>query len=648
MEQLHVVFYERDVVSVADALVKQGSLQLIDSAEMETWAENLKPAGTGETSVQLREKQELLESMFHQLGVKPDLGRARLPEEPWSEIDARINKLRSELNGLLSMQEETGRELNRLRELHDRLQAAPRTSLPVGSGESTTYLAVETGRVANENLGILENSLQSVLHVFSRIGEFGGMTTVVLVSLRRDQEKLKKALREAGAQPVENQKESDILTPEAIRHMESQISDIQKKFDQHTEKIREFTDKQVRFLSDAYYHIKREALKQRILKYFRKTEHTYLISGWIPAKERESLIAEIRHATRNRCIVESLTADEVQAVRDGRISVPVKMNNPRLIKPFELITGAYGLPAYRTVDPTPVLGLSFLVMFGMMFGDVGHGLVLALAGLFFLLKGGSEIRKHIGLLLCYVGSSSMIFGFLFGSLFGFEDLSWLPPLWFRPMESMNTLIKVCLYFGIGMIMASMLLNMVNAIRLKKFWHVIFNKAGLVAVWFYWSGIVLVSRVISKSGAGHNEDLAGIATVVLVSSLVLLFFNEPIVHLLEGKKRAFPEGVVSGLISGLIEVFEIVLGFLANTVSFVRIAAFGLVHAGLAMAVFALSDAVGGGVGSVFVIIFGNIFIILLETLVVSIQTLRLEFYEFFGRFFQEGKLGYRPVNTELK
>jgi V/A-type H+-transporting ATPase subunit I len=103
--------------------------------------------------------------------------------------------------------------------------------------------------------------------------------------------------------------------------------------------------------------------------------------------------------------------------------------------------------------------------------------------------------------------------------------------------------------------------------------------------------------------------------------------------------------------GIVEILEILLGFLANTVSFIRVAAFGLAHAGLFMAIFALSDAVSGMAGgfiSALVLVFGNIVIIGLEGLVVSIQAVRLEFYEFFSRFFQQGSIGYRPLEAKLK
>jgi len=645
MEQLHVLFYEQDVEAVADTLVRHGAMQLVDAADMESWAENLQKAGTGEASAQLRERQEQIESLFHAVGEKANLSNAVSPELSWSQLDEQVRQIKLELESFIQSQEEAGRELNHLRELKKHLEETPKIGFSIDNKEAYSYLAVEAGRVADENLKILEKALSSILHVMSSVGSFDGMTTVVLVGLRRDREKLLHALREAGVQPVDTKNESEALAPEAIQGLNDKIRNAQARFDDLTNKINDWKKDHLNFLNNAFYRYKRETLKEKIQKYFRKTEHTYLISGWIPVTERDGFIKEIRKITQNRCVIEKHSADELKSVQQGKVHVPVQMKNFKVFKPFELITGAYGIPAYRTIDPTPILGLSFMVMFGMMFGDVGHGLVLILLGIGFLIKGKTEFQKHAGLLLCYVGGSSMLFGFLFGSLFGFEDLSWLPPLWLRPMESIPQLFKFCIYFGIGMIFTSILINIINAILLKKYWDIFFNNAGFFAALFYWSGIVIASRIVTNASPSRNIFVV-YAPAFMILAVILLFFREPIVHLAQGKRKLYPEGALTGIVSGVIELMEISLGFLANTVSFIRIAAFGLVHAGLAMAIFSLSDSVGG-VGSIFVIILGNIFIILLEGLVVSIQSVRLEFYEFFNRFFKEGQVSYKPLRSEL-
>jgi V/A-type H+-transporting ATPase subunit I len=319
------------------------------------------------------------------------------------------------------------------------------------------------------------------------------------------------------------------------------------------------------------------------------------------------------------------------------------MNNPAFLKPFELLISTYGVPAYRSLDPTPILAASFMLMFGMMFGDAGHGLILALAGLIMIRKSRKPTGRNAGYLVLYGGAASIAFGFLFGSVFGVEN--WLPTLWVKPMESIGHLFKVTIIFGIVMISLSMIINMINGLRRKDLLSSIFDKAGLIAMILYWCSILVAIRAISPG----MTALPVVIPVLMVSSLILLFLKEPIVHLFEGKKILFPEGVATGIMGGIVEILEIVLGFLANTVSFIRVAAFGLAHAGLFMAIFALSEAVSGsarGFWSGLVLVLGNILIICLEGLVVSIQAVRLEFYEFFSRFFEQTETGYKPVEVE--
>ena len=179
---------------------------------------------------------------------------------------------------------------------------------------------------------------------------------------------------------------------------------------------------------------------------------------------------------------------------------------------------------------------------------------------------------------------------------------------------------------------------------------VFDKAGLLAAIIYWCGIVVVTRMILPR-AESRGDVPLLVPVLMLGSVVLLFLREPLVHLIQGKRKLFSEGVVTGVMGGAVEILEIFLGFLANTVSFIRVAAFGLAHAGLFMAIFALSDAVkgtAGGILSVLVLILGNLLIIALEGLVVTIQAVRLEFYEFFSRFFEQAADRYRPLEAELR
>lgn len=645
MDHIHILFSDRDIQAVVDTVVRLGALQVADTADTEPWAETLQKAGTGREPEALRARRDAIQDLMEQLSIR-DAFPGNLSETPLSEsVEDRLEAVRNEIQSEVRQREHILEEAERLRELKRHIAGLPEPDLPLEPSDRYSYLSVQTGRIPTENMEILDSRLSATLHVLLPLGHFGPLTNILVMTLRRDKSRLDAALSEAGFQPLDFSHKERPVSRDVLQNVDLQLRQLDEQQQEIEQKLEIIGDRHETFLRQALYDVRRSILKERILKYFRKTDHTFLLAGWLPSAQRDTFVAEIRRATRNRCVVETAPASEVPSVKNGRVHVPVHLKNPKFIRPFELITSAYGIPAYRTIDPTPILGLSFLLIFGLMFGDVGHGLVLALTGLLLLIKGKAEFSRHAGMLLLYVGASSMIFGFLFGSLFGFEDLSWLPPLWIRPMESIEELFRVCIYLGISMIFISIFINVVNAVRLRQFWDVIFDRAGLLAALLYWTGILLASRIVSNSPEARTR-LPVVVPVLLIAALVLLFFREPIVHLFQGRKKLYPEGVLTGVISGIIELMEIALGFLANTVSFIRVAAFGLVHAGLAMAIFSLSDSVGG-VGSLFIIVLGNVFIILLEGLVVSIQSVRLEFYEFFSRFFREGEVRYKPVRSEL-
>ena len=647
MEQIHVVFSEKDVGKVADAVVRQGALQIVDAAEMESWARNLTRAGSGEETVEMKTRREKVEGIMRDLEITDQLETVAPDEAPWEEIDRKSTDLERSYKGDISSREEIDKELVRLRELRNRMDTVAVPDFPLKNLDEYTYLAIEIGHLAEENLKTLRRNLESFLHVLMVLGQVGGMTRIVVMALKRDHDRLKSALNEAGFQSAPLDEIDELPSPEMIKKMDQEIDRLREKKFSINERLKKLARDHEPFLRSVLLRIRRDILKTHILKYLRKTERTYLLSGWIPGNLRESFVQEIRKTTQNRCIIEEIPAEDIPSVREGKVHVPVELKNPRLLKPFEILTKTYGIPAYYSIDPTPFLGISFLLMFGVMFGDVGHGLVLCITGLLLVMRGEKASLQSAGLLLVYAGISSIIFGFLFGSFFGLEHL--LPTLWLKPMESISSLFKMAISFGIGMISLALLINVINGIKRRDFLGLIFDKAGLLAAVLYWCGIIVVTKIFTMEQT--KEGLPVLALIFMLGSVGLLFLREPIVHLIQGKRKLFPEGIATGIMGGIVEILEIFLGFLANTVSFIRVAAFGLAHAGLFMAIFALSDAVkgvAGGVVSGLVLFFGNIVIIALEGLIVSIQAVRLEFYEFFSRFFQQGATSYRPLEAELR
>lgn len=342
----------------------------------------------------------------------------------------------------------------------------------------------------------------------------------------------------------------------------------------------------------------------------------YILYGWMSKGDTESFQKEIEGDDKIHCIEEDI---------DGKAatSPPTKLKNPAILKPFEMFVEMYGLPAYNEMDPTLFVALTYTLMFGIMFGDVGQGLVLVVGG--FLLYRFKKMR--LAGIIAVAGIWSTVFGFLYGSLFGFEDI--LPALWMRPMENIMGTLMMAIAFGGVLILIAMVLNIINAIRAKEFGTLLFSQSGIAGLVCYGTAAFCIALL----AMGHPLPAAVIIGVAVGVPLVAILFKEPLSRLVERQSPVLPKGKVMYLVEALVEGFDVVLSYATNTISFVRVGAFALSHAGMMGVVLTLAGIEQGSPNWI-VVVLGNIVVTALEGLVVGIQVLRLEYYEMFSRFYK--------------
>ena len=372
----------------------------------------------------------------------------------------------------------------------------------------------------------------------------------------------------------------------------------------------------------------------------KRDDHTfYILCGWMPQREADRFRREIEGDENTFCVVE----DNHNNIMS---SPPTKIKNPGLFKPFEMYVEMYGLPSYQEIDPTILVGITYSILFGFMFGDAGQGLCLLLGG--FLLYKLKKVRLA-GIIAC-CGFFSTIFGFLFGSVFGFEDL--IEPLWLRPAQAMtslpfigrlNTVFVVAIAIGMGIILLCMVLNIINSLKEKdqeKTWFDTNGAAGLV---FYGS----MAGTIALYMSGRPLPATALLAVLFVIPLILMFFKEPICAALEKKKEKFSGGVGMFITQGIFELFEVMLSYFSNTLSFIRVGAFAVSHAAMMEVVLMLAGAEAGDPNWA-VVIGGNLFVCGMEGLIVGIQVLRLEYYELFSRFYRGSGRAFKPYGQSAK
>ena len=367
----------------------------------------------------------------------------------------------------------------------------------------------------------------------------------------------------------------------------------------------------------------------------------YILCGWMTEKDAHSFQNDIKDDSRIFCIIDG---EEDEHLKPGiHQQPPTKLKNPKLFKPFEMYIKMYGLPAYNEMDPTWFVALTYSFIFGAMFGDVGQGLLLFIGG-FLLYK-----FKHItlaGIISC-AGVFSTIFGFMFGSIFGFEDV--IPALWLRPMNNMmsvpfigklNTVFIVAIGFGMCLILLCMVFNILNAWKAGDVEHIWFDTNSVAGLVFYGSAVVSIALIL------NGKTLPGgiVLFIMFGVPLILIFLKEPLTALIEKKSEVMPKEKGMFVVQGLFEMFEVLLSYFSNTLSFVRIGAFAVSHAAMMEVVLMLAGAESGNLNWI-VVVLGNLFVCGMEGLIVGIQVLRLEYYEMFSRFYKGTGRKFEPFRS---
>ena len=364
-----------------------------------------------------------------------------------------------------------------------------------------------------------------------------------------------------------------------------------------------------------------------------KQEDYYILCGWMAEDDVDKFVEEVKEDDKVFVVVE----DDHDAYFG---EPPTKLENPKLFKPFEMFVSMYGLPAHNEMDPTMFVGLTYSFIFGVMFGDVGQGLLLMIGGgLVYKFK-----KAPLAGIIATAGVFSTIFGFLFGSIFGFEDV--LPALWIRPIDHMttlpflgklNTVFIVAVAFGMFLIMVAMVLHIINAVRGKNMESAWFDPNGAAGLVFYLA--VVVTVVLFMTG---NPLPGGIVMAIMFGiPLLLIFFREPLTRMLQKRADKMETGKAMFVVQGFFELFETLLSYFSNTISFIRIGAFAVSHAAIMEVVLQLAGAESGSPNWAGVI-FGNLFVCGFEGLIVGIQVLRLEYYELFSRFYKGSGHAFDP------
>ncbi len=355
----------------------------------------------------------------------------------------------------------------------------------------------------------------------------------------------------------------------------------------------------------------------------------FYLTGWVP-------VSEIEHLERDSQEM-GLTLDTERPSKHEQSSVPVKFKNSLAGRIFSPFVEIYGHPAYGEADPRPMMLLSYGLLFGIMFGDVGQGAVFVILGLIL----GKGFKNRLGPILSWVGCFSVIFGFVYGSVFGDEHT--LPG--FKIMEGNNIIntLAISAVVGVVLIVSVMIMNIVTGFRQNDFRKALFSANGL-------AGMIVYVTVVACGALTLLMDIPAftmpsVYIPCLVIPLVCMFCGETLARLLEGHKDFMPHSWGMFFVEGFFEIFEAALSWFSNTASFLRVGAYAISHAGTMMVVYLLAADLDG-VARIAVLVVGNVVVMGLEGMLVCIQTLRLHYYELFSRFYTGRGTPFAPVRIK--
>ena len=397
------------------------------------------------------------------------------------------------------------------------------------------------------------------------------------------------------------------------------------------------------------------------------TQLVYRITGWVPVYSCVDFMKNLDNITEGRIALRQYEPDEVPSVKEGREIIPVKLTHGKLVGNFQKLIFGFGSPIYGTIDPTPFVAFFFILLFGIMFGDAGQGLVFVAIGIL-MMRGIIKkfpISPDYGPIFIAIGCSSTVMGLLTGEFFANPHVlvpfsRFVTGLFGQPhdhilhlmptAESIDTMFMFFLFtVMLGFIINStgLVINIINQFSLGKYGKALFGKTGLCGAVFFWY-LVFVAVKIFAFGA----SFVIIDWIVIGLALFGVAGAHPLEHVLSKHKPIFPNGVGAGIIEGVVEIIEVISSYLSNSVSFLRVGAFALAHAVLGFIIHTMMELVGAGPGGIvaelLVQIVGNVVIIVLEGMIVSIQVIRLQYYEFFSKFFTETGKEFIPFKFKYK
>jgi V/A-type H+-transporting ATPase subunit I len=479
-----------------------------------------------------------------------------------------------------------------------------------------SLLAVSIGSLPVAGLKRVTEALAMTGHLVSRFDQVGEQVFAVIAGPRTRQDEARGVLAQAGWRelPVPDELRTH---PQAARTwMEEERTRLDMQSGAACQIMDGLRDRFGPRLHEARLRLAlARPLAEAALAGVRGKGGLAALSGWVPKRQLDALRDTLDGHFHGRFWL------DVREPAAGEIAeVPSLVRYPSWLKPFVPLVKSYGIPRYGEFDPALPFAFTYLLLFGAMFGDIGHGAVILLLS--------AALTRRLGRMAWVgmaAGAASMLFGLFYGSIFGYETI--IEPLWLSPLHDPIRVLTLAVAFGVGFIVFTLLINARNKFIAGQVDEALFDSTGLAGLVFY---LGAVGSVVSLAGAADLAQPAGVLAGLGIVTIAAFKWHEA------------KAGLGERILVTAIETLETGINLFANTLSFMRVAAFSLNHVALALAIFTLANGLDAA-GHWLTIVLGNIVIIVLEGGIVAIQALRLMYYEGFSRFFSGDGTEFVPL-----
>lgn len=608
MRKLRALILDEFIDNVLRVLQADGNIHVVDVKKTLPRWENLPQPYTTEQEIrQWQSTLNRIERILSGLGLKKELGLLEQLFKPKErapiEIDpAEETELVNNAEGIVAtVEKEIEEKIKKFQLVRSLLWELRTAKIHIEELRSTERLYIKLGNIANEEIPPLENELKSrIRYVSIYVSGKKRIRFVALVSLSRFSEEIEKALGKYNFQEIPIPKELSGNPSSCLRFLDVQSRSILKKY-----------ERQILCLYDALLaKIERLKAKEKL----GKTERVFVLEGWIPEEKEENIKALIEKASEGHATVVVSPADEPES------EIPTLLKKRKIIGCFRMLTEMYGTPLYNEIDPTPFLAIFFTFFVGLMSADLAIGTTIIIGGILIRQGAGSRSKnmKSLSVIILCIGISAVLFGFLMGEFMG--GVVKLPILWISGADAPIDFLLIVITIGIGHVVFGIMLGFLNNIFKRRFRKIVGDQISMLLLIGSATVFLLTGRFEFQgtSIAGYVMGIAGLATLIIGKGLI-----------------------------GLLELTRL----LSNVISYVRILALNMATTWMSrtfvlLGTLLINIYLVGPVLNGVILLFSHFFIVFIAVFATFAHALRLQYVEFFGRFFIGGGTKFSSLTSE--